>query len=321
MKARIRVMNAASALVRRALGWQPDLTEAERAKISRDAQKIMAADDLQALAPELMEVAIGLAADIGTAIEMALPGEVHQNNIERDMRKIARQLPVWEWAKDVHGLSDLGVAIIVAEAGNLSRYPTPGHLRKRLGLAPMQKDGETRAYSQWRRKGGLSAEEWTAAGYKPQRRAMMFSQVGGPIIGFMAKGYRPLVGEDIEQNADLSEYQKVFVRRLRYEAARDPEMSRPDTAAGKESYSKHCAMRAQRYTEQRLLKHLWQAWRRTVKGVSEKADSTLSSAEDLADQTLIVSHKTSNQMSAKAEDHGNAVRKRPKPKGPRRKST
>jgi hypothetical protein len=271
MKARIRVLNAASALVRRLLGWQPDLSETERAKISRDAQKIMAAEDPSTLAPELAKVAVALWDDIGTARQMAFPGEVFQNAIERDMRKTARQLPVWQWAKDVHGLSDLGVAIIIAEAGNLSRYPTPGHLRKRLGLAPMEKDGETRAFSQWRLKGGLSAEEWTAAGYKPQRRAMMFSQIGGPIIGFMSKGYRPMVGEDIEQNAELSEYQKVFVRRLRYEAARDPEMRRPDTAAGKESYSKHCAMRAQRYTEQRLLKHLWQAWRRTKEASPEKA--------------------------------------------------
>jgi hypothetical protein len=291
MKARIRVMNAASALVRRALGWQPDLTEAERNKISRDAQKIMAAENPDTLPPELAAVGQGLSADIATAREMAFPGEVFQNEIEREMRKIARQLPVWSWAKDVHGLSDLGVAIIVAEAGNLSRYPTAGHLRKRLGLAPMQKDGETRAYSQWRLRGGLSAEEWTAAGYKPQRRAMMFSQVGGPIIGFMAKGYRPPVGEDIEQNAELSEYQKVFVRRLRYEAARDPEMRRPDTAAGKESYSRHCAMRAQRYTEQRLLKHLWQAWRRTEEASPKKAKVEMSVAEDSEDQSSRVSNR------------------------------
>ena len=101
-----------------------------------------------------------------------------------------------------------------------------------------------------------------AARYSPRRRSSMFSQIGGPIIGGMGKGYRPFVGEDIDQNETLSHYEKVFVKRLRFEAAKDPTLRRDNTEASKESFSKICAMKAQYYTEKRLLRDLWKAWRK-----------------------------------------------------------
>ena len=277
IKARIRVLNAAGALVRRALGWRGDLDEAASAKISKQAAAIMAADDPAELAPGLASIAQALAAEIATAKLMAEPGEKHQHTIELAMRRLARQLPVWPWAQAVHVFSDLGLAIVVAEAGPLERYANKGKLWKRFGLAPFTKDGETKALSSWR--GGLNAEEWTEAAYKPSRRAAIFAQVGGPLIGAMGKGYRPPVDEDIEQNNNLSHYGKMFVRRLRYEAARDPEMRRPDTKEGKESYSKFCAFRAQRYTEKIFIRDLWIAWRRATIALPDGAASGVPSAE------------------------------------------
>src|SRR6266550_1015709 len=128
---------------------------------------------------------------------------VHQ--LELQMRKTARQFPVWQWAKDVRGFSDLGLAVVIAEAGALDKYSDVGKLWKRLGLAPITKDGKTKAASTWRKSGGLTADEWQDTGpagpkYAPKRRAAIYSQVGTPIIGGMGKGYRPVIGEDIEQN-------------------------------------------------------------------------------------------------------------------------
>lgn len=269
IKARIRVLNAGGALIRRYLGWRGDMDEASTAKINKQAAQIMAAKDLGKLPSELIEAGRYLETEIVIAKEMAAPGEKHQHSIELEMRKLARQFPVWEsWAKNVHGFSDLGLAIIIAEAGDIGSYTDKGKLWKRLGLAPINKDGETRAASTWRSKGGLSADDWIDAGYNPSRRASIYAQVGNTIIGGVGLGHRPLVGEDIELNNSLHHYEKVFINRLRYEAARDPDMSRPATKAGKESFSKHCAARAQRYTEKRLLRDLWQAWRMAIDDVS-----------------------------------------------------
>lgn len=272
IKARIRVLNAAGALVRRALGWQPSLDEGDSAKIAKQAAKIMSAENADELPEELTSIAKALTVEIATAKKMAEPAEIYQHQVELLMRKTARRFPVWEaWAKDVRGLSDLGLAIIIAEAGQLDKYPTHSKLWRRLGLAPFTKNGETRSCSMWRMKGGLSSDDWTEVGYSPRRRASIFSQVGGSIIGGMGKGYRPLVGEDIEQNTKLSHYEKVFVHRLRYEAARDETMKRPDTKEGRESYSKVCAAKAQFYTEKRLLRDLWKAWRRATVALTEKS--------------------------------------------------
>lgn len=276
IQARIKVMNAAGALVRRALGWQADLSEAEQAKISKGAAKIMAADDPEELSPDLAAIAEAMRFDIATSRAMAAPGEAHQAVIEKEMRKIAKQFPVWEWAKGVNGLSDLGLAIIISQAGRLDKYSSSDKLKKRLGLSPITKDGVTRAASTWRKKGGLTADDWQDTSpngpkYSPRRRSQMYAQVGTMIIGGMGKGVRPLVGEDISLRDDWSYYQKEFVRRLRYEVARDPEMGRPNTKDGKESFSLYARFRAQRVVEQRLLKHLWQAWRRAVGCLAEKS--------------------------------------------------
>jgi hypothetical protein len=100
-----------------------------------------------------------------------------RNDVERDMKRLARSLPVWAWAKNVKGLGELGLAVIVAEANDLSAYPNVRHLWKRLGLAPY----EGRAMSRWHGN-ELSADEWTEAGYSGKRRAEIFACVGEPLF-------------------------------------------------------------------------------------------------------------------------------------------
>lgn len=283
IKARIQVMNAAGALVRRALGWQPDLPEQEQASINKIAAKIIGAENASELSADHAAIAEALRFDIATSKAMAEPGERHQANVEKEMRKIARQFPVWQWAEGINGLSDLGLAVIISQAGNLAKYSTPDKLKKRLGLSPITKDGVTRAASEWR-KGGLTSEEWKDTGpsgpkYSPKRRAQMYAQVGTMIIGGMGKGVRPLVGEDISLRDDWSYYQKEFVRRLRHEVARDPAMGRPNTKDGKESFSLHARFRAQRVVEQRLLRDLWKAWRRAIASLSEATIEGMPAAE------------------------------------------
>ena len=98
---------------------------------------------------------------------------------EARMCEIAGQFPVL--ARAVAGFAELGLAVILAEAGNdLTAYPHPMHLWKRLGLAPYK----GRAMSQWHGK-DLTAAEWVQQGYNGNRLGRIVGCVGTPL--FMAK--------------------------------------------------------------------------------------------------------------------------------------
>jgi hypothetical protein len=85
---------------------------------------------------------------------------------EGEMRKAARSLPCYEWAKGVAGFGDLSLAVILAETGALSNYATKERVWKRLGLAVI--DGERQ-----RRKSGAEAAAEHA--YSPRRRAEIWA--------------------------------------------------------------------------------------------------------------------------------------------------
>lgn len=180
--------------------------------------------------------------------------------IEKDLEKIATKLPVAPWIKSVKGVGMLSLAEIVGEAGAVGEYRTVAGLWSRMGLAVI--DGERQ-----RRKKG---EEGKVHAFSPERGAVMFN-IGGGLIGGMGHGPRPLINEDISTREDLSEYQKLFIDRCRYECEKNPEHKRPDATRKEqvfESYSKHAANRARRYVCKRFMLHLWQHWRKIIHGAS-----------------------------------------------------
>lgn len=171
--------------------------------------------------------------------------------LERHLEKLAKRLPIAPFIAGVRGVGLGSLAAIVGEAGDLSAYRTVSGVWKRLGLAVI--DGE-------RQRKCVDAEKALAHGYAPERRSIMWN-VGNGLIGGMGHGKRPLVGEDISLREDWSEYERMFVERLRIEAARDPDDMR-DPVDGKESYSQRAAARAKRYVEKQFLLRLTVEWRR-----------------------------------------------------------
>jgi hypothetical protein len=157
--------------VRRAIGWNPNDDEKKRKKVNARAAKIVK----KAFAGKGCDVP-AVAADLEVIAQSLKPLQVMRGGIEKEMRKMARKLPVWpKWGKGVRGFGELGLAVILAECGDLSNYANPAKVWKRLGLAPIEKGGVSMAGSNWRRQKGLSKEEWTAAGYSPWRRSEMFA--------------------------------------------------------------------------------------------------------------------------------------------------
>lgn len=175
--------------------------------------------------------------------------------IEKRLAKLAKGLPIASFVESVKGLGWSSVATIVGEAGDLSAYPSVAGVWKRMGLAVIDGDGRQRKVA--------DADRAMIHGYNPERRSVVWN-AGNNVIGGMGNGKRPLSGEDVEGREDWTHYEKLFVHRLRYEAARDPAMRLPDTKEGKESYTRYAAARAKRYVEKRMLKDMTLAWRRAV---------------------------------------------------------
>lgn len=226
--------NAVKALVRRALGWRYDEDEDDREKTNGRAARIVAA----ALAgkpqkPEDADVFGALAFDLATVAAAIEPCTKARHEIELEMKRVVRKLPVYQWAKEVKGFGELGLAVVVAEAGDLSAYPKKGHLWKRLGLAPF----EGKAYSTWRMKGGLTAEDWTEAGYSPRRRAEIYAVISEPLFR--------------QQTVCAGSYRAIYDRRRELTAETHPDWTKA-----------HSHMDALRVMTKYLLRDLWREWRR-----------------------------------------------------------
>jgi hypothetical protein len=238
--------NAAKALVRLNLGWRYDEDEAEREATNKVATRIVSRAFAGKEQNEETEVASSLLLDLGTIADAIEPCDIMRKAVEKEMCGLARQLPVYEWAKGIKGLGEIGLAVIVAEAGNdLSLFPKKGHLWKRLGLAPYN----GKAYSSWRsEKNGLSKEEWVNAGYSPRRRAEIYACVGEPLMKHQSARIDKETGE-IEQEA--GPYGVVYANRRVLTAQTHPDWTKM-----------HSHMDAMRKMTKILLRDLWQEWRK-----------------------------------------------------------
>lgn len=245
--------NAVRALVRRALGWRYDGEEGDRKKVNDRAARIVTAA-LNGKNQKAEDAAVfgALAADLAVFAATIEPMRKARHEVELEMKRQARKLPVFPWAKEVKGLGELGLAVIVAEAGDLAKYPKKGHLWKRLGLAVH----EGKAYSTWRSKGGLTAEQWTAAGYSPRRRAEVYAVISEPL--FRA------------QSVAAGPYRGIYDRR------------RETTATAHEDWTKaHSHMDGLRVMTKYMVRDLWVAWRRAQGLVPQRVATSLPAAEDI----------------------------------------
>lgn len=86
--------------------------------------------------------------------------------VKKQMRELAKSLPVYEWTKGIAGFGELGLAIIIGETGDLNNYDTKERVWKRLGLAVIE--GE-------RQQKRTNIEQAAAHGYNPRRRAEIWT--------------------------------------------------------------------------------------------------------------------------------------------------
>lgn len=177
MRASQRLSNQSKAYVRRMLGWHGGLSEKESTAISSKAGEIVkqiesgeSAAEPPADSKRQHDPLVSSSPLVLNLFTARTPIDNAVDQIEKSMVQHAKKLPVAEWVENQLGLGLKGLAIIVGEAGDIGKYSIRG-LRKYMALAPF----EGKACSTWRMsKPGLSAEQWTAAGYCPRRMSVMY---------------------------------------------------------------------------------------------------------------------------------------------------
>jgi hypothetical protein len=249
MDQRKRADLALGAFMRSQLGWSRSLPKAEADSISERAADLVALGE---------KVAKGKATGIGDSvfaqwspvILASIRGRGHWDAIEsaatKEMERLASSLPVWaSFGEGVKGFGSRSLAVIIGETGDIGSYATVAKLWKRMGLAVM--NGV--------RQGGLrktaSAAEWIEHGYSARRRSYMF-----------------VIGDVLVKNK--GNYREVYLARKEYEREQAvvrglivaPSAKIPAARKAEFISDGHVHKRSQRYMEKRLLRDLWQAWRR-----------------------------------------------------------
>lgn len=252
-----RCDRAVEAYIRNCLGFTTDptrMSEADRKKIAAQARKIKntieAGTDLSTVADEARTSVIR---SVSMVVLRNMVARQSWDDMRRDTEKqmiaVARQLPGWEFVKSVKGVGELGLAVIVGEAGDLSAYPKKGHLWKRLGLAVL--DG--------RRQGNpganATAEDWIRHGYKASRRAEVYAFIDDVMLRHQWRGPK-----DDRPGYPIGPYGEHYARKkaeylIRYADEKD----------GKA----HAENGARRYMAKMFIRDLWKAWRGAVRKVPQ----------------------------------------------------
>lgn len=204
-----------------------------------------------------------------TAVSLA-EWEIREDEILERMCELAASLDIAPFvdSPDRKGFTFTGLSILVGHAGHPLDYPKKGHLWKRLGLAPYQKDNVTRAGSTWGRVGGLRKEDWILLGYKRSRLGDIFGKITQPLLYAQWRSTGPIgpygaaYGAYKLRQKELNEAGMFLPEAERQAAAARKAGKKPQKALleGKLSDSQINA-RALRYMTKKLVADLWGAWR------------------------------------------------------------
>jgi hypothetical protein len=232
MKFRIAIGNQLRATVATSLGYFGGMEEKDReaawTKAAEVIEQIDAGDDTTCDSDRSCVSSIIL---ITQSTREGLDAE--DKALCKAIEKQAAQLPVAKWVDGVRGFGLKSLGTIIGETGDLSLYANPAKVWKRLGLAPFNGTMP----STWRsgKEGKLSSEEWSAIGYSPRRRSVMY-----------------VIGESLVKQND-GDYRKRY------------DESKAAIAAAHPDYSKgRCHNHGMLLCVKRLVRDLWRQWKTTT---------------------------------------------------------
>lgn len=238
IKSQSRCDRSTEALIARTLGYDPTAEEKSRKAVWKQAsavRKAVESGEGQVLCGDQAATALSACSPIILlSAQSRAAWDAHRAQVEKRMRKIARQLPVWAFVEPIKGFGDLGLAIIVAETGNLSNYATKERVWKRLGLAVI--NGERQ-----QRKAGADAA--AAHGYSPRRRSEVWSLCSDSMFRHQWRAEKDGVAA-----GPSGPYGEVYARRKAHTETREWTLG-------------HRHNDARRVMTKALIEDLWKAWR------------------------------------------------------------
>lgn len=280
IKSQSRCDRSIEELIARLLGYKPDASPKDRKAIWKKA----AAQRRAGEAGKPIDPAVeGIAELITLSAAGRGMWDNHRLHVEGLMEELAKQLPVWPFAKEVEGFGAKGLAVFVGEAGAFTAYAKVSRLWKRMGLAVF--DGERQ-----RRKTNIEAA--LRHGYSPSRRAEVWAftdsmfrhQWRGRAAALRealeAAGasnpeeLKEMKEEELQERADalgvtaeaypLGKYGKVYA----YEKTKGMRKAAETTELDAKNPAKWTLRRAhdhgRRIMSKTLLEDLWKQWRRVV---------------------------------------------------------
>jgi hypothetical protein len=177
------------------------------------------------------------------------PSDSLRSENEKAMEKLALKLPVYPWIEGVRGAGALGLATIIAETGNLSNYPNPAKVWKRLGFAPYDGlAGSSWKRATWRPR-ALTKEEWIENPFNGERYALMH-QIAVWLVNSQWVGKAKTEDGLGKPNGP---YGEVYAKRRARTAETHPDWT-----------DMHARMDALRITMKVFLLDLWKEWKRTA---------------------------------------------------------
>lgn len=228
--------------------WRFDADEKERKKFNEEVKKIIALARSGAWADPRI---VGMVQNTDKGRE---PFDGLRDASEKQMENLAKLLPVADWVKSIHGAGLLGLATIVGEVGNLSNYPNPAKLWKRLGFAPYQGfAGSTWKREKWRPR-ALTKEEWIDNPFSGQRYALMHQLAVWLVNQQWIAAKKTGTGE----GKPNGHYGEIYAKRRKHTAGTHPDWTK-----------QHSRMDGLRITMKQFLVDLWARWRE-IEGVVER---------------------------------------------------
>lgn len=274
MDMRKRTDLALGANLRLWLGWRRDLPKEESDRIKQLAADLVECGEKLAKGKkhELAESTeyVNFGAFIRMTIDARKPTDEFEAIATKKLEQLALELPAWSaFGEGIKGFGPVSLASIIGETGDLSGYETHSKLWRRMGMAPFAKDGVTRSGQQWKMKGGLDAEDWTAFGYNGRRRSIMF-----------------VIEDVLIRNTD--HYYRIYIERKEALCRRAliegklvvPAAKIPKGSANEFISQGQIAAQAKHYMGKRLLRDLWQAWRRAARVLTDLSVITMPAAEN-----------------------------------------
>lgn len=258
IKSQSRCDRSTEAFISRYLGYRNEMDEKDRKKLFQTASAIrksvekgteIGVSSVTPVSPQTdVEKAVSVCTPIilASATSRAIWDEL-RSKTEADMRRRAKTLPVYEWVKSIKGFGELGLAIIVGEAGDLSNYATVPRLWKRLGLAVI--DGE-------RQRRVSDPEKAAQHGYNPRRRAEIWT-LADSMFRHQWTGDKDADGKDPKKTGN-----PIAVAAHATGPYGEAYWARKQQTEGRDGWS--AARRendARRVMTKQLIEDLWNAWK------------------------------------------------------------